>query len=78
MIRLYKSKASTSNIFAQKIHDSLDMQQYFGITAKRPTQPGNPLDAAPIYFLYKLFKITPSSAYFTYDYNRLFSVKKSW
>jgi len=70
MIRLYKSKASTSYIFAQKIHNSLEMQEYFGITAKRPTQPEHTLNSEPINFLYKLFKITPSNAYFTYDYNQ--------
>ncbi len=69
-IRLYKSKASTSNIFAQKIHNSLEMQEYLGITAKRPTKPGHSLDGEPIYFLYKLFKIVPNSAYLTYDYDR--------
>jgi len=70
IIRLYKSKASTSNIFAQKIHNSLEMQEYFGITAKRPTQPGHSLDDEPIYFLYKLFKIIPNSAHFDFDPDR--------
>ena len=71
IIRLYKSKASTSNVFAQKIHNSLEMQEYLGITAKRPTQPGHPLDDEPIFFLYKLFKIIPNSAHFTYDPDRI-------
>ena len=70
IIRLYKSKASTSNIFAQKIHNSLEMQEYLGITARRPTQPGHPLDNEPIFFLYKLFKLIPNSANFGFDPDR--------
>lgn len=70
IIRLYKSKTSTSDIFAQKIHNSLEMKEYFGITAKRPTQPGHSLDDTPIYFLYKLFKLIPNSANLSYDYDR--------
>jgi len=69
-IRLYKSKAGSSPIFAWTIHDSIEMQDYFGITARGTTSSGKDLDDFEIYFMDKLFKIIPNSATLSWDDER--------
>jgi len=69
-IRLYKSKASSSPIFAWTIHDSIEMQDYFGITARGTASQGKDLDDFEIYFMDKLFKIIPNSATLSWDDER--------
>jgi len=69
-IRLYKSKASSSPIFAWTIHDSIEMQDYFGITARGTPSSGRSLDDFEIYFMDKLFKIIPNSATLSWDDER--------
>lgn len=70
-IRLYKSKASFSPVFARTIHESIEMQDYFGITARGSAPPGKDLDDMEIYFINKLFKIIPNSAQLSYDPDRI-------
>ena len=70
LIRLYKSKASSSPIFAWTIHDSIEMQDYFGITARGTPSSGRDLDDFEIYFIDKLFKIMPNSATLSWDDER--------
>lgn len=70
LIRLYKSKASSSRIFAWTIHDSIEMQDYFGITARGTPSSGRDLDDFEIYFMDKLFKIMPNSATLSWDDER--------
>lgn len=70
-IRLYRSKASSSAVFARTIHNSIEMQKYFGITANGLPSPGRNLDDFEIYFIDKLFKIIPNSAQFSWDYDRI-------
>lgn len=69
-IRLYKSKAGSSPIFAWTIHDSIEMQDYFGITARGTASSGKDLDDFEIYFMDKLFKIIPNSATLSWDDER--------
>ena len=69
-IRLYKSKAGSSPIFAWIIHDSIEIQDYFGITARGTASPGRDLDDFEIYFMDKLFKIIPNSATLGFDDER--------
>ena len=69
-IRLYKSKAGSSPLFAWTIHDSIEMQDYFGITARGTASPGKDLDDFEIYFMDKLFKIIPNSATLSWDDER--------
>ncbi len=69
-IRLYESKASSSPIFAWTIHDSIEMQDYFGITARGTPSSGKDLDDFEIYFMDKLFKIIPNSATLSWDDER--------
>ncbi len=69
-IRLYESKASSSPIFAWTIHDSIEMQDYFGITARGTPSSGKDLDDFEIYFMDKLFKIIPNSATLSWDFER--------
>jgi len=69
-IRLYKSKAGSSPIFAWTIHDSIEMQDYFGITARVTASPGKDLDDFENYFMDKLFKIIPNSATLSWDDER--------
>lgn len=69
-IRLYKSKASFSPVFARIIHNSLEMQNYFGITARGSAPPGKDLDDIKIYFVNKLFKVIPNSAHLSFDSER--------
>lgn len=69
-IRLYKSKAGSSPIFAWTIHDSIEMQDYFGIAARGTASPGRDLDDFEIYFMDKLFKIIPNSATLGFDDER--------
>ena len=69
-IRLYESKASSSPIFAWTIRDSIEMQDYFGITARGTPSSGKDLDDFEIYFMDKLFKIIPNSATLSWDDER--------
>ncbi len=69
-IRLYESKAGSSPIFAWTIHDSIEMQDYFGITARGTPSSGKDLDDFEIYFMDKLFKIIPNSATLSWDFER--------
>ena len=69
-IRLYKSKASSSLVFARTIHNSIEMQKYFGIEAKGIPSPGKDLDDFEIYLIDKLFKIIPNSAHLSLDDER--------
>ena len=69
-IRLYKSKAGTSMLFARTIRDSMEMQKYFGIYIKESAPPGRDLDDLPIYFNDKLFKLIPNSATLTWDMDK--------
>ncbi len=69
-IRLYKSKASSSLVFARTIHNSFEMQKYFGIEAKGISSPGKDLDDFEIYIIDKLFKIIPNSAHLSLDDER--------
>jgi len=68
-VRLYRSKASSSMVFAKTIHSSLEMQKYFGITAKGMASPGRDIDDFSIFFMDSLFKIIPNSAYLSWDYD---------
>ena len=70
-IRLYRSKASSSPVFARTIHSSIDMQKYFGITIKGSASPGKDLDDFEIYFLDRLFKVIPNSAQLSFDDERM-------
>lgn len=66
-VRLYRSKASSSIVFARTIRDSIEMQKYFGITAKGIPSPGRDIDDFKIFFMDWLFKIIPNSAQFSWD-----------
>ena len=66
-IRLYKSKAGTSMLFARTIRDSMEMQKCFGISIKESAPIGRDFDDLPIYFHDKRFKLIPNSAYLTWD-----------
>ena len=70
-IRLYRSKASSSPVFARTIHSSIDMQKYFGITIKGSASPRKDLDDFEIYFLDRLFKVIPNSAQLSFDDERM-------
>lgn len=69
-IRLYKSKAGTSMLFARTIRDSMEMQKYFGISIKESAPPGRDFDDLPIYFIDKHFKLIPNSANLTWDMDK--------
>lgn len=69
-IRLYKSKAGTSMLFARTIRDSMEMQKFFGITIKESAPPGRDFDDLPIYFYDKWFRLIPNSATLSWDMDR--------
>lgn len=69
-IRLYKSKAGTSMLFARTIRDSMEMQDYFGISIKESAPPGRSFDDLPIYFHDKRYRLIPNSAHLTWDIDK--------
>jgi len=69
-IRLYKSKAGTSMLFARTIRDSMEMQNYFGISIKESAPPRRDFDDLPIYFNDKRFRLIPNSANLTWDMDK--------
>ena len=60
--KLYDTKAATSYVFAKKIRQSEEMQDFFGIVIKEPSHPGVPIDDMAIYFLDGKYYIIPNSA----------------
>ena len=59
---LYDTKAATSYVFTKKIHNSEEMQDFFGIIARESSRPGVPIDDEAIYFLNGKYYIIPNSA----------------
>ena len=60
--KLYKTKAKSSSLFTEEIHQDYKMRKYFGITARRSLSHGIPDDDMAMGFLYGRYYLIPNSA----------------